>query len=175
MTCSHGQKVPILACSMPSLVKMSLDGCLIIWGPPEPAWSTDGALLLTGAESGTVQVWDVASPWPAKRVHLLFDCDTEHRVTMCSFDGYRCVLTNHGVFPIPPQHRPLCAADDLHPTGTLLRLRDDGRIWLVGQGISERPVCWIPPAYRPVVPAFNRNIIVGQSNAGDGFGSLCIP
>ena len=107
------------------------------------AWATDGTRLrlLACDWGGVVYVWDVVSARTPKRVELLFHFDTRHRVTVCSFiDSYRCIATDHGVFPIPAEHRPPCAAADLGPLSeeTLLRLRDDGWIWRVRVGKGER-------------------------------------
>jgi WD40 repeat protein len=135
---------------------------VIKWKSPSKRWYTDatwaedGSRLLTSEEGGVVHVWDVASARSTKQIHLLFEYDTSHPTTSCSFfNCHRSILTDHGVFPIPLQHRPACAADDLMPPSpeTLLRLRDDSWIWQVG-GMNEWRVCWLPPAYRPVEPSF---------------------
>jgi len=99
--------------------------------------------------------------------HLLFDLDTQHRTTFCSFlMATGPSSPTRGVFPIPPAPTP-CAADDhlLPSSETLLRLRDDGWIWLVGGGIGERRVCWLPPTYRPVKPWLNENITLSRTKS----------
>jgi WD40 repeat protein len=114
-------------------------------------WAADGTRLLTSDDSGKVHIWDAASARSTKQIHLLFAWHTSHSTISCSFfDGHRCIVTDHGVFPIPPEHRPPCAADDDVPPSRekLLRLRDDGWIWWVGRR-SERRVCWVPLTYRP--------------------------
>ena len=127
------------------------------------AWSTDGTRLLTCSWDGVVYVWDAASARASKQVRLLFHLDTEHRATVCSFfDGHRCIATDYGVFPIPPEHRPPCTAADLEPPSqeALLRLRDDGWIWRVRAGGDERRVCWLPLAYRPLWPTVGEDVII---------------
>ena len=129
------------------------------------AWSTDETRLLTCTEDSVVWVWDVASARASKEVRLLFHFATEHRVEICSFfDGHRCIATDHSVFPIPPEHRPPCAAADLEPPSqeTLLRLRDDGWIWRVRAGRGDRRVCWLPPTYRPRRPTIGDNVVVAR-------------
>jgi len=129
------------------------------------AWSTDETQLLTCTKDGMVWVWDVASARASKQVHLLFHFATKHRATVCSFfDGHRYIATDHGVFPIPSQHRPPCAAADLELSSqeALLKLRDDGWIWRVRAGRDERRVCWLPPAYRPQSPTVGRNVVVAR-------------
>jgi len=60
--------------------------------------------------------WDVAEARASKQVKLLFYFVTEHRTTVCSFfDGHRYIATDHGVFPIPSECHPPCAAADLKP------------------------------------------------------------
>jgi len=107
-----------------------------------------------------VRLWDVASARSTERARLLCQWNTSHRSSFCSFfDGHRSILVDRGVLPISSQHRPQCAVDDLAPTssGTLLRLRQDGWIWL-GRGKDERRACWVPPAYRSALPFFNADI-----------------
>ena len=119
------------------------------------AWAANATQLLTCGWDGVVCVWGVASARTTHQVHLLYQCDTLHRSFSCSFfDNHRYFVTDHGLFPIPPQHRPSCAADDLVPLSseTLLRLREDGWIWLIRGGTGERRVCWLLPTYRPVLP-----------------------
>jgi len=155
--------------SISGLVDAMSGESVVIWYPDERstglAWSEDGTQLLTGGSDGRVRVCDVASVRSTKQVHLLYECDTKHPVTFISFfDGHRCILTDLGLFPIPPQHRPACAADNRMPLSpeTFFRLRDDGWVWFVGSGIGERRVCWLPPAYRPVLPTFNKNIVISR-------------
>jgi len=133
------------------------------WDQIDIAWAGDGMRLLTSDKAGKVCVWDVASARSAKKLHLLFEYDTKYPTASCSFfDSHRCILTDHGLFPIPLQYRPPCAVDDRMPPSPekLLRLRDDGWILLVGREIGERRVCWLPPAYRPVQPTLNKNIVI---------------
>jgi len=133
------------------------------WVQTSVAWSTDETRLLTCEYGGMVSVWDVASARASMLVELLFHFDTEHRTIVCSFfDSHRCITTDHGVFPIPPEHRPPCAAEDLEPPSqeTLLKLRNDGWIWRVQAGGDEQRVCWLPPAYRPLRPIVDKNIVV---------------
>jgi len=128
-------------------------------------WSSDGRQLLTGSEMG-VQLYDMASARSTKQAYLLFEYDTKHYTTSLSFfDGHRYILTDHGLVGIPPQHRPPCATDArvLHCSETVLRLRDDGWIWLVGGEKGEQRVCWLPPTYRCAEPRFNRNIAISRS------------
>jgi WD40 repeat protein len=114
------------------------------------AWAADGTRLLTSDWHGRVCVWDVASARSTKHAPLLFQCETGHNGPSCSFfDGHRSILTDHGVFPVLPEHRPPCAADDHMPPETAWGLRNDGWIWQLGGGMGERRVCWLPPAYRP--------------------------
>jgi hypothetical protein len=124
--------------------------------------AADGTQLLTSViidGRGRAYVWGVTSGISSKAVHLLFEFDTSHRTTVCSFfDNHRYIATDYGLFPISPQHRPSCAADDLVPPEILLRLREDGWIWLVG-GKRERRVCWLPPAFRSASPVLNKNIV----------------
>ena len=92
---------------------------------------------------------------------MVYEYDTSRRMEFCFFlDSRRCIITDHGIFPIPPQHRPACALDDtVSPSPkTLLRLREDGWIWVVGRK-GERRVCWLPPAYRPLQPELGLNIV----------------
>jgi len=135
--------------------------------PDEPytkrnvAWSADGKRLLISYDNRIVHLWDVASARTINQLHLLMQIDASLSTTSLSFaDGHRCITTDHGVFPIPPQHRPPCAADDHVPPSleTMLRLRKDGWVWLVGGDKGERRVCWLPPAYRPALPTFGVNI-----------------
>jgi len=133
------------------------------WSLKFLAWAADGTRLLTSDGYDKVLFWDVALAKSSNQVHLLFQCDTSHYTTSLSFlNSHRSILTDHGLFPIPLQHRPPCAADNLVPPSpeTLLRLRDDGWIWWVGAGRGERRVCWLPPACRPLYPDFNTNIII---------------
>jgi hypothetical protein len=119
--------------------------------------------LMTSDNSGNVRIWDVTSTRSTQELYLLFQCNTSHHTTFCSFfDSHRCIITDHGLFPIPPQHRPQCAANDIVPFSleTLLRLREDGWIWAVRRGKADRRVCWLPLTYRPVEPTFNKNIII---------------
>jgi hypothetical protein len=128
------------------------------------AWAADGTQLLTSDSRGMVRVWDVASAESTKRVHPLFECDTSHRTTSCSFfDSHRFIVTDHGFFPIPVQYRPPCAADDFLriPPETLLRLRQDGWIWRVG-GTSDRRVCWLPLTYRRLKPIIGKDLVISQ-------------
>jgi hypothetical protein len=105
----------------------------------------------------------VASARSTKQVPLLFQCEIKHEWTFCSFiDGHRSILTDHDIFSIPPEHCPPCAADDLVPPETWWMLRDDGWIWQFGGAIPKRRVCWLPPAYRPLQPRFNRNIAISR-------------
>src|SRR5260370_40136098 len=68
--------------------------------------------------------------WPAHTVSLLFffnDTATTEIYTLslhdalpistfCSFfDSHRCIIMDGDVYPIPLEHRPPCAADDLVP------------------------------------------------------------
>jgi len=125
------------------------------------AWASDGMQLLTSEWGGMVRIWKVSSAKSTRQIQLLFECNTLYDATFCSFfDSHRRIITNHGTFLIPPQHRPACAADDLLPPSpeSLLRLRKDGWIWLVGGREDERRICWIPPAFRPVQPMFETNI-----------------
>jgi hypothetical protein len=111
-----------------------------------------------------VRLWDVSSARTTKQIHLLYKVDTSHPITSCSyFDSHRAIITDFGIFPIPPQHRPPCAADDLllPAPETTLRLRDDSWIWWVG-GTSDRRVCWLPPAYRRRNLTFNENIAISR-------------
>jgi len=121
------------------------------------AWAADGKQLLTSDRfDGVVRLWDVSSARSTNQVHLLYEYNTSHRTSICSFfDSHRYILTDHGLFPLPREHRPQCAADDLVPTSSeaLLRLRQDGWIWVV-RAKSERRVCWVPPAYRSSLPFF---------------------
>jgi len=133
------------------------------WPQISVAWSTDETRLLTCTKDGMVRVWDVASARALKQVRLLFQFNTEHRATVGSFiDGHRCIATDHGVFPILPEHRPPCAAADLEPPSqeALLRLRDDGWIWRVQAGRDERRLCWLPLVYRPLEPTVGENVVV---------------
>jgi len=133
---------------------------------PALAWSADGLRLLTGDSEmgGKVRVWDMSPAQSTEQAHP-FEYNTNHRATFCSFfDGHRYILTDHGLFPIPPQHRPTCAANECVPPSleTFFRLRDDGWIWLVGRRIGERRVCWLPPAYRRVELTLNENIAISR-------------
>jgi hypothetical protein len=106
-----------------------------------------------------VRAWNVVSTNPPEEVHQLFKRSAS---TFCSFfDSHRYIATDHGLFPIPPQYRPPCAADNLVPPSpeTLFRLREDGWIWLVGGGKDDQRVCWLPPAYRPIMPTLNKNFV----------------
>jgi len=125
------------------------------------AWSADGKRLLISYDNCTVHLWDVALAKTTNQLHLLLKIDALISTTSLSFaDGHRCITTDHGVFSIPPQHRPPCAADDHVPPSleTMLRLRKDGWVWLVGGAKGKRRVCWLPPAYRPTFPMFGVNI-----------------
>ena len=153
------------------LHRAKLSGCNLVvaqylkWSSKFLAWAADGTRLLTSNEYGKVLVWDVASAKSSKQAHLLFECNTSHHTTSVSFfDSHRSILTDHGLFPIPPQHRPLCAADDLVPPcpKSLSRLRDDGWIWRVGAGQEDHRVCWLPPAYRPRWPYLGKNISISR-------------
>jgi len=125
------------------------------------AWSADGMRLLMSYSDGTVDLWDLTSARTTNQFHTLLQIDTPLLTSSLSFaDGHRYIATDHDVFPIPPQHRPPCAADDdMPPSPEILpRLRKDGWVWLVGGGKGERRVCWLPPAYRPAFPTFDINI-----------------
>ena len=121
------------------------------------SWAANGTQLLTSDRfDGVVRLWDVSSARSTKQAHLLYQWNTSHRTSFCSFfDHHRHILTDSGLFSIPPEHRPRCAADDLVPSSseTLLRLRQDGWIWLVRTN-GEQRVCWVPPAYRSSLPFF---------------------
>jgi WD40 repeat protein len=94
---------------------------------PYVAWAVDGTQLLTaGWFNGIVCLWDMTLARSSKQVNLLYQWDTSHRTTYCVFfDYHRGIIADHVLFPIPPQYRPACAADDLVPTSleSLLRLR----------------------------------------------------
>jgi len=125
------------------------------------AWSADGKRLLISYDNRIVHLWDVASARTTNQLHLLLQIDASLSAMPLSFaDGHRCITTDHGIFPIPLQYRPPCATDDHAPLSleTMLRLRKDGWVWLVGGGKGERRVCWLPPAYRPTFPTFNVSI-----------------
>jgi len=130
-------------------------------------WSTDETrLLTTSGGPPRLRIWDVASARSTKQVYPLFECDTSLAITRCSFfDGHRSILTDQGLIPIPPEHRPPCAADDLAPTSSerLFRLRDDGWIWWVGINM-ERRVFWLPSTYRSETPFLNANIVTSQDS-----------
>jgi len=135
----------------------------------DAAWSTDETRLLTCDLGGIVYVWDVASARASKRVDLLFHFDTKQDTKVCSFfDGHRCIATDRGIFLIPPEHRPPCAAADLEPPSqeTLLMLQDDGWLWRFQAGRGERRVCWLPPTYRPLEPTVGENIVVARDIVG---------
>jgi WD40 repeat protein len=128
------------------------------------AWAADGTQLLTSHPGGNVRIWDVISARSTRNVDLLFQIDTSHYTTFCSFfDNHRFIATDHGLFSIPPQHRPACAVDDQVPLSLekLLRLRPDGWVWQVGE-TGDRRVCWLPPTYRSLRPDFARNIAVSR-------------
>jgi len=115
------------------------------------AWSDDGTQVLTSEWLGVVCVWDVTSARSTKQANLLYNSITRiAQYPVRSSINHRCIVTDHGIFPIPPQHRPPCADGDLVPPSLeiLLRLREDGWIWRVGRGRDEQRVCWLPPAYR---------------------------
>ena len=142
------------------------------WPFLDIAWDADGRQLLTNEwrdngkdNNSTVRIWDVASARSTKQANLLFQFDTPHRVTFCSFfNSHRSIVTDHGIFAIPAEHRPACAAGDLGPPETVLRLRKDGWIWQVGGGKSDRRVCWLPPTYRRIDPRFNKSLIISRSS-----------
>jgi len=131
------------------------------------AWADDGTQVLTSEWLGVVCVWDVTSARSTKQASLLYKLDILYHTRFFSFfDNHRCIVTDHGIFPILPQHRPPCADGDLVPPSLeiLLRLRWDGWIWRVGGGRDEQRVCWLPPAYRPMVLEYNLNIVILQDS-----------
>jgi len=129
------------------------------------AWGADETRLLTSDDEGMVYVWDIASARSSQDINRLYHCDTSQRTTSCSFfDNHGSILTDHGIFPIPTEHRPPCATGDTQPPSqeTVLRLRDDGWIWCIRAGAGDRRVCWLPPAYRPVKPIFHKNLAIAR-------------
>jgi len=131
------------------------------------SWTADGTQLLTSDRfDGVVRLWDVSSARSTNQIHLLYEYNTSYRTSICSFfDDHRYILTDHGLFPLPREHRPQCAADDRVPTSSeaLLRLRQDGWIWLV-QVNCERRVCWVPPAYRSSLPFFGVDTAIARNS-----------
>jgi len=78
------------------------------------AWSADGMWLLISDNNHTVHLWGITLARTTKQLHQLLKIDTPLPIMSLSFaDDHRCITMDHGVFPIPPQHRPPCAADDL--------------------------------------------------------------
>lgn len=98
------------------------------------AWASDATRLLMAGRFGggcEVRLWDMESARSTKQIHLLSQWNVSFHASFCAFfDGHRYALTDHGLFPILPEHRPPYAAGDLVHTSseTLLRLRDDGWI-----------------------------------------------
>jgi WD40 repeat protein len=71
------------------------------------AWAADRSQLLTCEANGIVRLWDAVSVRSVNEVKLLYQWSILHFTSFCSFyDGHRYIVTDHGLFLIPPQHRP---------------------------------------------------------------------